>query len=74
MSKRFSGRGPGRTRERGRIERVLFSFMGPPQLGDPNEPVRQREDRPAELCPRCGQPYEDHQVVRTARGSYTRCE
>ena len=57
--------------QRGFFERFLFSFMGPPQLGDPNTPVRQ----PArvERCSTCGRPWDEHEVVRIATHSYTRC-
>jgi hypothetical protein len=56
---------------RGFWERILFSFMGPPQLGDPTTPVRQPAH--VELCPRCHRPYDEHEVVRRATHSYTRC-
>ena len=58
---------------RSRFERVLFSFMGPPQLGDLNAPVRQLPAAPVVPCPTCGQPYEEHEVVRDPRLTYTRC-
>lgn len=63
----------GRNRGQSRFERLLFSVMGPPQLGDAGPPASPRPDRPVELCPRCGQPRDDHEVVRTARLTYTRC-
>lgn len=56
---------------RGPVERLLFSFMGPPQLGDPNEPVR--KPTRVDSCTLCGQPWDDHEIVRLATHSYTRC-
>ena len=62
-----AGHGPNR------FERVLFSVMGPPQLGDVNAPVRQLPAVPAALCPKCGEPYDGHEVVRDPRLTYMRC-
>ena len=56
-----------------RFERVLFSFMGPPQLGDLNAPVRPLPVGPVALCPTCGSPYDQHEIVRDPRLTYTRC-
>lgn len=58
---------------RGRIERILFSFMGPPQLGDPREPEPVAPGAGTGRCPTCGDPYADHEVVRSPRLTYTRC-
>ena len=58
---------------RGRFERVLFTFMGPPQLGDLNAPVRSLPVVPVAPCPTCGQPYDEHEIVRDPRLTYTRC-
>jgi hypothetical protein len=69
--KRLPGDNSGGQR-RGRWERIIFSFMGPPQLGDPTTPIRP-STRPAELCPKCGKPYDEHEVVRTSGFTYTRC-
>ena len=73
MSKKGTGKTGNTDQHRGWFERFLFSFMGPPQLGDPNEPLKPRAARPAELCPRCGRPYDEHDVVRTAGGTFSRC-
>ena len=59
-------------RRRGFFERVLFSFMGPPQLGDVHAPVRE-VPQPVSLCSKCSLPHGDHEVVRTPRLTYTRC-
>lgn len=56
----------------GLLERILLTFMGPPQVGDANAPVA-LPARPARRCPRCGQPYEQHEVVRDARLTWSRC-
>ena len=61
--------------QRGRFERFLFSFMGPPQLGDPGDPAgpAAQAQGPAVRCPKCAMPYDDHEIVRTPRLTYTRC-
>lgn len=61
------------TRRRGLFERLMFSFMGPPQLGDPSAPVTYTPDRAAHLCHRCSQPWDAHQRVHTDNMTYTRC-
>ena len=61
-------RGLGRWFERG-----LLSVMGPPQLGDPSAPDRELAVRAPDLCGRCGGDRDAHEVVRTARLTYTRC-
>ena len=73
--RRRSPRPPRRRHPTGRglVERVLFSFMGPPQLGDPNAPRLVPPDPAAALCRKCGQPWEDHEIVRTASLTYASC-
>lgn len=51
----------------------MFSFMGPPQVGDGGGPLRELPQRPVELCSRCRQPYAEHEVVRDPGLTYTRC-
>lgn len=63
----------GRRDGQSRFERVLFSVMGPPQLGDLSAPPADLPERPVEICPRCERPRDDHEVVRTPRLTYTRC-
>lgn len=58
---------------RGPLERFLFSFMGPPQLGDTSAPRSVPPDAAAELCPRCGLAWDSHERVRTPSRSYVRC-
>ncbi len=58
---------------RGLFERIMFSFMGPPQVGDVHAPARDLPARPVDMCPTCGQPRDDHEVVRTPRLTYTVC-
>jgi hypothetical protein len=72
MSRRGKPAAGNGAERRGLFERIIFSFMGPPQLGDVNAPIR-ASTRPVQLCPKCGKPYEDHQLVRTAGFTYTRC-
>ena len=57
----------------GRLQRIMFSFMGPPQLGDLSAPVREAPAREPDLCGRCGQPRDTHEVVREPGLTYTRC-
>ncbi len=67
------GEGRGRSRGRGRFERFLFSFMGPPQVGDVSAPVTVVADPAAALCHRCATPWEGHERVSTSSMTYTRC-
>ena len=60
-------------RNRPWFERVLFSFMGPPQVGDPAAPRSTPVDPEAQLCHKCGRPWEEHEVVRTSRRTYLTC-
>ncbi len=60
-------------RGRGRWERVLFSVMGPPQLGDAGAPVREVPQPQVSACPTCSRPYDVHEIVRAPRLTYTRC-
>lgn len=64
-------RGPSRGKRL--FERILFSVMGPPQLGDLSAPVREPPPRPVSLCTRCGGPRDEHEVVRSPGLTYTRC-
>lgn len=57
---------------RGRLESLLFSFMGPPQLGDANAPIRHVE-QPVTTCGTCGRPHDEHEIVRSPRLTYSRC-
>lgn len=58
---------------RGLFERMMFSVMGPPQVGDVSEPVRELPPRPVDLCPSCGGPRDEHEVVRSPTLTYTVC-
>jgi hypothetical protein len=60
------------TRKRGWFERFLFSFMGPPQLGDASA-AGPAAAVPSAPCPKCGEPYDAHQIVRDPRLTYARC-
>lgn len=57
----------------GRFERLLFGFMGPPQLGDVTAPPSVPRDDAAALCPRCGLAWDAHERVRTPSRSYLTC-
>ena len=60
-------------RRRGLVERFLFSFMGPPELGDASAPSTYVPDPAADLCHRCAQPWDRHERVHTGSMTYTRC-
>ena len=61
---------PGRL---GIFERAMFSFMGPPQLGENRAREGYVPDTGATLCHRCGQPWTDHERVNTGTFAYRRC-
>lgn len=65
--------GGGKRAGRGRFERFLFSFMGPPQLGDVSAPTTVAPDPAADLCHRCATPWAGHERVQTSSMTYTRC-
>lgn len=58
---------------RGRWERFVFSFMGPPQLGDPSAPAAEPTPVQGPPCTKCGRSYDDHEIVRDPRLTYVRC-
>ena len=55
------------------FERFIFTFMGPPQLGE-NKP---REgfvpDEQANLCHKCARQWDDHERIHTGTITYRRC-
>ena len=56
------------------MERLLFSFMGPPQLGSGNAPAASpRPAAPGATCAACGLAYDAHEVVRDPGLTYSRC-
>jgi hypothetical protein len=55
-----------------RLERLLLSVMGPPQVGDPHAPSTRPIPEPA-ACPRCSKGYDEHQVVRDRNLTWSRC-
>jgi hypothetical protein len=68
-------RDPSGTGRRGRnaFERIMFSFMGPPQLGDVNAPITVQPDPAAALCHKCRRPWDEHEIVRTTSMTYATC-
>ena len=64
--------GTGGGRRRGLLERFLFSFMGPPEIGDLTSPPR-APTGPVARCSRCSRSYDDHEIVRDPGLTYTRC-
>jgi hypothetical protein len=61
------------TEKKAWFERLLFSFMGPPQVGDVNAPLTYVPDRAATLCHKCAEPWDDHEIVRTGTMTYAVC-
>jgi hypothetical protein len=57
----------------GFFERLLFRFMGPPQLGDLNAPSSVAADPTADLCHRCGQAWDLHERIHTGSMTYRKC-
>jgi hypothetical protein len=58
---------------RGIVEKLLFSFMGPAQLGRNQAREGYVVDDAANRCDRCGQPWDVHERVSTSNMTYTRC-
>lgn len=73
MGRRREPRASGPGTRAGRFERLLFGVMGPPQLGDVTAPRTVEPDAAAALCPKCAQPWDAHQRVRTPSRSYLAC-
>lgn len=59
--------------ELGLLERMMFGVMGPPQLGHPDAPSTVARDPAADLCHKCAQPWDEHEIVRTGSMTYARC-
>jgi hypothetical protein len=57
----------------GGLERFLLAIMGPPQVGDLDAPVREVPAGPVDICPRCGQPQDEHEVIRSPELTYMQC-
>lgn len=73
MTTMFKRRKSASPTGRGPFERFLFSFMGPPQLGDVNAPSTYQADPRASLCHKCGEPWDDHQRVQAGNWTYKKC-
>jgi len=58
---------------RGLFERLMFSFMGPPQLGEHKAREGYVADEAGNLCHRCGRPWDAHERVHTGTMTYRRC-
>jgi hypothetical protein len=56
----------------GRAYKFLFRFLGPAQLGDPNE-APPGELPQAAPCPGCGKPMAQHTYVQTPERKRMRC-
>lgn len=61
---------PGRL---GPLERIMFSFMGPPEVGENKAREGYVPDPEADLCRKCGRPWADHERVHTGSMTYRRC-
>jgi hypothetical protein len=55
------------------FEKIMFSFMGPPQLGENKAPAGYVADDTANLCHKCGLRWEAHERVHTGTMTYRRC-
>ena len=58
---------------RGLLERVMFTFMGPPQLGEDKPREGYVADEAANLCHKCARPWDEHERVHTGSMTYRRC-
>ena len=56
-----------------RTYRFLFSVMGPPQLGRPDEPPAPPTPPDRSMCRGCGRLWSEHPIVRDAFSPYTLC-
>jgi hypothetical protein len=56
-----------------RVYDFLFRFLGPAQLGRPDEPPPPVVDPSTTTCPRCGRPMTEHTYVETAQRRRLRC-
>jgi hypothetical protein len=54
-------------------ERFMFSFMGPPQLGENKVREGYVANEAANLCHKCSQPWDAHERVHTGSMNYRRC-
>ena len=63
---------PSRSSIGQRIYRFLFRFLGPADLGDPNEGPPATAVR-AIVCPRCGRPMSEHSYIDTPERKRLRC-
>jgi transposase len=54
------------------LNRSLRPFMGPAQLGDPNEPLAPPPPRGG-LCPLCGTPMDEHVLDRSGPRTFMSC-
>lgn len=55
------------------FEKLMFSFMGPPQLGENRAPEGYAPDLRANSCSKCGQLWDEHERVRASNMTYTVC-
>ena len=56
-----------------RLERGLFLVMGPAQIGEDKPPEGYVPDEAANLCQKCGQPWDAHGRVHTGNMTYRPC-
>ena len=57
----------------GLFERTMFTFLGPPQLGENKPPDGYVADQAATLCHRCGEPWDRHARVDSGTFHYRKC-
>ena len=59
--------------ERPLFEKALFSIMGPAQIGEDRAPDGYVPDDTANYCPKCQQPWTEHERVHSSNMTYTVC-
>jgi hypothetical protein len=57
----------------GRFERGLFAVMGPAHIGENTPRPGYVPDEAANVCHRCGQPWDSHGRVHATNMTYRRC-
>jgi len=65
-------RGKDKPTDKPKTRSPLFYFLGPPDLGDPNEPPRET-GRVLMDCASCGRPMSEHTIDRSHGKSLTFC-
>lgn len=73
IKRRNRGSDGDKRKVREKFEKAMFSFMGPAQIGNNEAPEGYVPDEAANLCHKCGQPWDAHERVHTGTMTYRRC-